>query len=317
MFLKKINIEMLQRSFIINGFLLIIFSLLGTSGFAQQDPQYTQYMYNALSINPGYAGQRDALSVSGLYRTQWVGLDGAPKTQTLGVHTPLRNERIGLGLSIVNDNLGPSSETYIDANFSYSIPVGINNTELSFGIKGGIHLLDINWSKGRFQNPDRLFNENVNLFSPTIGAGLYLHSKKWYLGLSVPNILTTEHYDDFQESVAIERLHYFLIGGYVFDLSDTTKFKPAFLVKAVSGAPMIADVSANFLFNEKLVLGLAWRWDDSVSGLVGFHINEGLLIGYAYDATTTGLNNYNSGTHEIMFRFEIQQLGRLLSPRFF
>ncbi len=308
---------MLQKLSVLKGFLLLLVVLLSTVGFAQQDPQYTQYMYNALTVNPAYAGQRDVFSITGLYRTQWVGLDGAPKTQTLGIHSPLRNENIGLGLSIVNDQLGPSSETYIDANFSYSIPIGNYDTELSFGIKGGIHLLDINWSKGRFQNPDRLFNENISLFSPTVGAGLYLHAHSWYIGLSVPNMITTEHYDDFQESVAIERLHYFLTGGYVFELSDTTKFKPAFLLKSVSGAPLIADVSANFLLNEKLTIGVAWRWDDSISGLVGFQINEGLMIGYAYDATTSGLNNYNTGTHEVMLRFEIQQIGKFISPRFF
>jgi len=294
-----------------------MFVLVLNASYAQQDPQYTQYMYNTLSVNPGYAGQRDVLSITGLYRTQWVGLDGAPKTQTLGVHTPLKNEQLGLGVSIVNDKLGPSSETYFDVNFSYSIYLGDYDTELSFGIKGGMHLLDINWSKGRFQNPDRLFSENVNLFSPTVGAGLYLHSEDWYLGLSVPSFLTTKHYDDFKESYAIERLHYFFTGGYVFNLSNSTKFKPAFLVKAVSGAPLIADVSANFLFNEKLSLGLAWRWDDAISGIVGFQINEGLLIGYSYDATTTRLNNYNNGTHELILRFEILQVGRLLSPRFF
>ena len=309
---------MRDRSSILKGVLVLLLVLLiMDTRLAQQDPQFTQYMYNTLSVNPAYAGQRKVLNITGIYRTQWVGLDGAPKTQTLGIHTPLRNERIGLGLSVVNDELGPSSETYIDAAFSYSIPLGDYETELSFGVKAGMHLLDINWSKGRFQNPDGLFNENVNLFSPTVGAGLYLHSHSWYLGLSVPNIITTEHYDDFQESVGIERLHYFITGGYVFDLSNTTKFKPAFLVKAVSGAPLIADVSANFLFNEKLTLGLAWRWDDAISGLVGFQINESILIGYAYDSTTSGLSNYNKGTHEIMLRFEIQQLGRLLSPRFF
>jgi type IX secretion system PorP/SprF family membrane protein len=308
---------MIHKSSTIKGLITIVLALVINMSFAQQDPQYTQYMYNTMSVNPAYAGQREVLSVTGLHRTQWVGIDGAPQTQTLGIHAPLRNERVGLGLSIVNDKLGPASETYVSANFSYTIPVNDNDTKLSFGLKGGFHLLDTDWSKGQFQNPDAVFQENINLFSPTVGAGLYLHSYKWYLGLSVPNFITTEHYDDFQESVAAERLHYFLIGGYVFDLSENTKLKPAFLVKGVSGAPLIADVSANFLFHEKLTLGVAWRWDDSVSGLAGFQLTEGLYIGYAYDLTTTALNNYNSGSHEIMLRFELQKLGRILSPRFF
>ncbi|MCX7550537.1 type IX secretion system membrane protein PorP/SprF [Xanthomarina sp. F2636L] len=309
---------MIHKSSNIKGLIIAIITLMVTlNGLAQQDPQFTQYMYNTMSINPAYAGQRETLSITGLYRTQWVGIDGAPKTQTLGVHSPLRNEKIGLGLSIVNDALGPVNETYINANFSYTIPLNSNGTKLSFGLKGGINLLNTDWSKGSYQNPDRVYSENVSLLSPTIGAGLYLHSRKWYLGFSVPNFIKTEHYDDFQESLAAERLHFYLIGGYVFDLSETIKLKPAFLVKAVSGAPLIADVSANFLFNDKLTLGLAWRWDDSFSALAGFQVNKGLYIGYAYDLTATNLNNYNSGTHEIMLRFELQKSGRFISPRFF
>ncbi|WP_298500462.1 type IX secretion system membrane protein PorP/SprF [uncultured Algibacter sp.] len=310
---------MIQKSSLIKGLILIVLTtLLSLETQAQQDPQYTQYMYNTMSVNAGYAGQRDVLSATALYRTQWVGLDGAPKTITFGIHSPLRNERIGLGLNIVSDQLGPAEETSIDANLSYTIPVDeTGDLELSFGLKGGLHLLDTDWSKGNYSSIDPLFQKNVNLISPTLGAGLYLHSDKWYLGLSVPNILNTDHYDDFKESIATERLHYFLIGGYVFNLSDNTKLKPAFLVKGVSGAPVIADLSANVLFNDKLTLGLAYRWDDSVSGLIGFQLSPEIFLGYAYDATTTALNNYNSGTHEIMLRFELQEIGKILSPRFF
>ena len=310
---------MIQNRSYIRGIILVVFTaLLSVATQAQQDPQYTQYMYNTMSVNAAYAGQRDVLSATALYRTQWVGLDGAPKTVTFGIHSPLRNERLGLGLNIVSDQLGPAEETSIDLNFSYSIPVNASNgLELSFGVKGGLHILETDWSKGQFQNPDRLFNENINLISPTLGAALYLHSHRWYLGFSVPNMVSTQHYDDFQESIATERLHYFLIGGYVFDLSASTKLKPAFFVKGVSGAPLIADVSVNALFNDKFTLGLAYRWDDSVSGLVGFQITPGLFAGYAYDATTTTLNNYNNGTHEIMLRFELEQLKTMISPRFF
>lgn len=307
-----------EESSLVKGLILLTFSMLISNvSFAQQDPQYTQYMYNTMSVNPGYAGQREVLSITGLYRTQWVGVDGSPKTQTLGIHSPLRNNKIGLGLSIVNDALGPASETSIDANVSYTIDLDNANTKLSFGVKAGAHLLDLDWSKGKVRYSDGAFNENVSLFSPTVGAGMYLHSRKWYVGVSVPNFLTTEHYDDFQGSTAAERLNYYLIAGYVFDLSESTKLKPAILMKAVSGAPIIADVSANLLFNEKFTLGAAWRWDDSFSGLAGFQISRSLYVGYAYDATTTGLKNYNSGTHEIMLRFELQKLRRMLSPRFF
>ncbi|MDO7174222.1 type IX secretion system membrane protein PorP/SprF [Mariniflexile sp. AS56] len=302
---------------VLKGLTLAMFVLLINTGFAQQNPQYTQYMYNTMSVNPAYTGQRDVLSITGLYRTQWVGIDGAPKTQTFSAHSPLRNEKIGLGLSVVNDALGPATENYIDANFSYTILLNHSYTKLSFGVKAGIQSLQTDWSKGRYKNPDAMFNENLSLFSPTIGTGLYLHNQNWYLGVAIPNFLTTKHYDDFQESVASERLHYYAIAGYVFDINDQTKLKPAALVKAVSGAPIIADLSANLLLRNKFTLGLAYRWDDAFSGLLGFQVSNGLYIGYAYDATTTKLNNYNSGSHEIMLRFELQKLGRIISPRFF
>lgn len=293
-------------------------TLAMNESFAQQDPQYTQYMYNTMSVNPAYAGQRETLSVTALYRTQWVGLDGAPKTITLGAHTPLRNERIGLGLSVISDQLGPATETFVDANASYTIPLNaMQTTKFSFGIKAGFHILDTDWSKGQFQYPDTAFQDDLSLFSPTIGAGAYLHSDKWYLGLSVPNFIETDHYDDFQESAATEKMHFYVIGGYVFNLSDSFKLKPAFLMKAVSGAPLIADVSANALIKDKFTLGVAWRWDDSVSALAGFQVSDSIYIGYAYDMTTTGIKNYSNGSHEIMLRFEVQKLGKILSPRFF
>ncbi|MFD0835456.1 type IX secretion system membrane protein PorP/SprF [Mariniflexile aquimaris] len=309
---------MIQKSSFIKSLILVFITLVSINVCAQQDPQYTQYMYNTMSVNPGYAGQREVLSATALYRTQWVGIDGAPKTVTFGIHSPLENNRLGLGLNIVSDQIGPAVETTMDANFSYTIPVDpFGETELSFGIKGGLHVLDTDWSKGIYRNPDAAFNENVNLISPTLGAGLYLHSNSWYVGLAIPNFLNTNHYDDFQESLATERMHYFLIGGYVFDVSNDLKLKPAFLAKAVKGAPMIADLSINALIKESLTLGMAYRWDDSVSGLLGFQINDGLYIGYAYDVTTTNLNNYNSGSHEIMLRFELRSAGKILSPRFF
>jgi len=284
---------------------------------SQQDSQYTQYIYNTMSVNSAYTGQRDVLSYSGLYRTQWVGIDGAPKTLTFGIHSPLKNENLGMGISIVSDQLGPIREDYINLNFSYTIRLN-RSTELSFGLKGGLHNLSSDFSRGNsFQNTDVAFNENISLFSPTIGAGLYLHSSRGYLGLSAPNFLTTEHYNDYKESLASERLHLFLIGGYVFNIDNDVKLKPAFLIKAVSGAPLIADLSINAMFNNRFVFGLAYRWDDSLSGLTGLQVNKTLFIGYAYDYNTSIGNKYTGGTHEVMLRFELQQINKILSPRFF
>ena len=226
---------MINKYYLYTNFLfLIIISLcFNNKLLGQQDPQYTQYIYNTMAVNSAYAGQRDALSIIGLYRNQWVGIDGAPKTLSFGIHSPLKNERLGLGLSVVSDEIGPAQEDYVDLNLSYTIPF-TESTELSFGLKAGFHNLSTDWSKGMmFDSADAAFSQNISLFSPTIGAGLYMHSNKWYLGMSIPNFLVTEHYDDFRNSIASESIHYYFIGGYVFDLENRIKLKPAFLLKAV------------------------------------------------------------------------------------
>lgn len=303
---------------IFSSIALLGFLVVSTFGYSQQDPHYTQYMYNTMSVNPAYAGSKGHGVINALGRTQWVGFEGAPDTQTLSYDTPLGYSGIGLGVNLVNDNIGPSRETYIDANVSYTIHTG-EEGNLALGLKLGGRLLNIDWSKGRYQLGDPLYtNNNINnKFLPTVGAGVYYHTPNWYVGLAAPNFLRTEHYNDKTESVAVERMHLFLIAGYVFDLSDTLKFKPAVLLKGVAGAPASLDVSANFLFNEKFRAGLAWRWDDSISALLGFNINKNFQIGYAYDLTTSNYSNYNSGTHELMLRYELFEDGGMKSPRFF
>lgn len=285
--------------------------------YGQQDPQFTNYMFNPISVNSAYTGSRGHLTVFALHRTQWVGLDGAPTTQSFNIDSPI-GKNVGLGFSVINDKLGPSDEFYLDANFSYTLNLS-DEKKLSFGIKAGGRMFNVDWSKGQFQNPEAIFQENINSeFLPTIGAGVYYHSEKSYLGLSVPNFLTDLHYDDIKESLAAERLHFFLIGGTVFNLNKSTKFKPAFLVKHVTGAPLIFDLSANFMFNDNLRLGAAYRWDDSVSGLIGLQVLPQVLVGYSYDFTTTELQKYNSGTHEIFLRFELRSKEKQIkSPRFF
>jgi len=291
-----------------------------TGGFAQQDSQFTQYMYNTANINPAYAGQRNALSIFGLHRTQWVGLDGAPTTNTFAAHSPIGDSNVGLGLSFINDRIGPSDENSISGDFSYTVQAS-DTYKLSFGLKATANLLNVDYTKLKIYDPaDPLFQNSIeNKFSPNIGAGVYLHSENTYVGLSVPNFLETKHYkDDGLYATARERMHYYLIAGHVFDLSPTLKFKPSVLAKMVQGAPLQADLSANFLINDIVTVGAAYRWSAAFSGMVGFQITEGLFVGYAYDAETTKLANYNSGSHEIFLRFEIfTKYDRITTPRFF
>ncbi len=290
---------------------------------AQQDPQYTQYMYNTMSVNPAYAGSTGHTIITALGRTQWVGLEGAPDSQTLSYDTPIGYSGVGLGINLTNDRIGPSNEIYLDANVSYTIRTS-DEGNLAFGLKLGGRHLAIDWSKGTALQQERIFDGNISRFLPTIGAGIYYHESDWYIGVAIPNFLRSDHYDDTVRTssfgsgdVAEERFHIFGILGYVFDLSETIKFKPAALTKIVNGAPVSIDVSANFLFNEKFAAGLAWRWDDSISALLGFQVTENLNIGFAYDLTTSNYSNYNSGTYELMLRWEVFKERVMKSPRFF
>lgn len=286
---------------------------------AQQDPQYTQYMYNTMSVNPAYAGSKGHTVITALGRMQWVGVDGAPNTQTLSYDTPLGYSGVGLGVNLTNDAIGPANEIYLDVNVSYTVRT-TEEGNLSFGLKLGGRHLSVDWDKGLVRNVnDKRLQGDISKFLPTIGAGIYYYTDKWYLGGAVPNILRTTHYDDSFNGgdTAEERMHFFFIGGYVFDLSENTKFKPAILTKVVNGAPLSLDVSANFLFNEKFNAGLAWRWDDSISALLGLQATENLHIGFAYDLTTSNYSNYNSGTYELMIRWEIFKELATKSPRFF
>ena len=299
---------------------ILIFALMLTcySGFAQQDAQYTQYMYNTININPAYAGSRGVMSVFGLHRTQWVGLDGAPTTNTFSLNTPISNSNLGVGFSLVNDKIGPTNDNTISADISYTVKMN-EVYKLSFGVKasGNIFNLDTEKLTPAQANDPNLQNFN-NEFSPNFGAGVYLHSDKLYLGLSVPNFLQDSKYNDNEVAVFQERMNFYFIGGYVFDVSPSIKFKPAFLTKMVTGSPLQVDASANFLFFDKFMLGGAYRWDAAVSALAGFQVTDGLFIGYSYDMETTQLRRYNSGSHEVFLRFELfNKVSKMVSPRFF
>ncbi|MDP5201867.1 type IX secretion system membrane protein PorP/SprF [Flavobacterium sp. DG2-3] len=300
--------------------LVFVFIFFCIAGFAQQDSQFTQYMYNTININPAYAGSRGALSVFGLYRTQWVGLEGAPETSSFSVNTPLSNSNLGLGVSVVNDKIGPTNENTFSADLSYTVPVSATS-KLSFGIKGTANLfnLDINKLDVKDQGDPQLQDLNSK-FTPNVGAGIYWHSDKAYVGLSIPNFIESNRYDNADVAIFKEKINYYLIAGYVFNLDkyEYIKFKPALLTKMVEGAPLQVDLSANFLFYDKFTVGASYRWSASLSAMVGFQITDGLFAGYAYDRETTRLNNFNSGSHEIFLRFDLfNNYDQITSPRFF
>ena len=305
-------------------FIGLILVLLSGISYAQQDAQYTQYMYNTIVVNPAYAGSREAMSIFALHRAQWLGLDGAPVTNNFSIHTPINGSNVGLGLSVINDRIGPSDENNIAVDFSYSIHTS-DRYKLSFGLKASANLLNVDFTKLNIYNPaDPRFQNNIdNKFSPNIGVGFYLHSDNTYFGLSAPYLLETKHFDKSADNssssfVAAEKIHYYFIAGHVFDLSANVQFKPSVLTKMVQGAPLQVDLSGNFLINEKFTAGIAYRWDASFSGLVGFQLSDSWFVGYSYDMDTTKLANYNSGSHEIFLRYELfNKNNRIISPRFF
>lgn len=310
--MKAINIKRIT--------VIVAIVLFTVSAKAQQDPQYTQYMYNMNIINPAYAGSYDALTLNFLGRTQWVGIDGAPRTLTLGAHAPV-GKNVGLGLSLVVDKLGPVEEQNLYGDFSYTLKMG-DDSKLALGLKTGITLFNANLSQLQTTDPNDVafINNNINKVLPNFGVGAFYYTDKFYAGLAIPNLLETFHFEKKggQVTRASDRKHFFLTTGYVFELSDDLKLKPSVMVKAAEGAPLSIDFSGNVLFSEKLELGLSYRLDESVSALINVRARKNLRVGYAYDYTLTNLGDFNSGSHEIflLFNFDFER-NKIKSPRFF
>ncbi|WNM18427.1 PorP/SprF family type IX secretion system membrane protein [Flavobacterium capsici] len=302
------------------GLFLVLFSVIA---FGQQESQYTQYMYNTSIINPAYIGSKDVLTIFGLHRAQWVGLEGAPRTNNFSINSPI-GKNVALGLIVVNDKIGPADENNFAAQFSYGFNVS-ENYKLSFGLQASANILNVDFTKLHIYNPsDPRFQNNIdNRFTANVGAGVYLNSDKTYFGVSVPYLIESKHYDGSASDnsstfIASEKEHFYVIAGHVFDLNQNLKFKPSVLSKVVQGAPLQLDLSGNFLINDKFSAGLGYRLSSSFSALAGFQVTNSIFIGYAYDRETTELANYNSGSHEFFLRFELAKRNvKIMSPRFF
>lgn len=284
---------------------------------SQQDPQYTQYMYNMNVVNPAYAGSKESLSITALYRDQWAGLNGAPETFTFSAHMPV-GEKVGLGLSAIKDELGPISETNVYADFSYTLELG-GNSKLAFGVKAGATFHEVGLTGLEVTDPnDPFFSENISNTYPNIGAGAFFYTDKFYLGVSVPNMLNSVHLDANGFKYGSEVQHFFATTGYVFDINDSFKLKPNFMVKSAFESPISFDANLNALFFERFELGVSYRLDDSFSGLVGFQVTDFLRIGYAYDHVMSDLKVVGPRSHEIIVTFDLFFNKRVMvSPRFF
>lgn len=302
--------------------LLLGIVLIAIGARAQQDPMYTMYMWNMMTVNPGYAGSADVMNGTALARRQWVGINGAPATNSLLVHTPLRAKAIGLGLSVVDDRIGPSKTTGVFADFAYRIKVK-KNTRLAFGLKAGFNSMRMRMSAvpGTDGN-DPVYQQDVlGGMKPNFGFGLYYWGKKGYLGVSTPKLLQEDlmaRTENGDLRAFREEHHFFMVAGYVLALTPEVKFRPSVLVKAVAGAPLSADLSANFLFMEKLWVGTAYRTAKEVSGILSYQISDQLRAGYAYDFSFSRLSSQHGGSHEVMLSYDLAFTKRLLrSPRYF
>ena len=297
--------------------LCVFIALLFLDAQAQQDPQYTQYMYNMNVINPAYAGSKESLSVTALYRNQWSALDGAPDTFTFSAHAPF-GDKVGLGLSAIRDELGPVRETNLYADFSYTLQVW-DNTFLALGIKAGTTFHDIGLSSLVLQDPnDPFFSEDVNNTTPNIGTGAFLYGDNFYVGLGIPNLLNSTHLDANGLQIGSEVNHYFVTAGYVFQVNENIKLKPSVLVKSAFDAPVSFDGNLNALFYERFEIGASYRLDDSFSGLVGFQATPNIRIGYAYDRVISDISAVANSSHEVILTFDIFFKKRILrSPRYF
>ncbi|MCB0793759.1 MAG: type IX secretion system membrane protein PorP/SprF [Flavobacteriales bacterium] len=295
---------------------------LGLVSVAQQDPQFTQYMFNLLALNPAYAGSAERVSIKALTRHQWVGFEGAPTTQTLTIHSPLARETVGLGGTIMRDEHGPVTQYGFMLDVAYRIHFA-GEKKLAFGLKGGLNLL-----QGRFgelnplQSGDQVFQQNVNSkLDPQFGFGVMYYGERFYIGASSPKIVGTRFWEtDSLQFVSdnTQRSHLFLSGGYVFDLGLYHKFKPTALIKAVDGAPLSFDISANFFFFEKFWLGAMYRHEDAIGALAQYYFTDGIYAGYSYDYPLSTLRNFSGGSHEIMVGIDFgKRMKGIRSPRYF
>jgi len=312
--------------------LVLVLTLGSLSINAQQAPMYTHYMNNTLVVNPGYAGSRDALTLTALHRSQWVGFSGAPITQTVTMHTPLRNEHIGIGLSVLNDKIGPSNNTSVFFDYAYIIKLN-EKSKLAFGLSAGVNIYNANLSSLQLdvQN-DPTFQNNINNhFTPNFGFGAYYSRERFYAGISAPGLLENSYLEN-NNNGGKEQRHYFFIAGALFNITDNLDFKPTMLIKVTPGAPIQADLTASFIIMKRLLVGAMYRTgtndknltglytkDYLFGGLVGFDITDQLHLGYSYDWTIglqTNSNNY--GSHEIVLRYDvILNKKQIHSPRNF
>lgn len=299
--------------------IIVILLLVGIQELkAQQDVQFTHYMYNTLAVNPAYAGSKGMLNANMLGRKQWIGMDGAPSSQTLSIHTPFRNENMGVGLSVVNDKVGPIKQTSISGDYSYSIKLNEKGHKFSMGIKGTANMISASLANLKINDQSDQSFTTAQKVAPNFGTGFYYHSDNWYVGYSIPKFLQTQIESPGQVQPTKLIRHSYFLAGYVFTVNEKLKIKPATMVKFTKNSPISFDVSAEAYYMDKFSLGLMYRLKDAVGALVGYRINQQFRAGISYDFTVSKLVAYNNGTVEVFLSYDFQfKNNKVLTPRFF
>jgi len=323
---RKKKIMMLIKKVVLCSAVLCMFTMFSSNdAVAQQDAQYSMYMFNPLAVNPAYAGSREALSVTMLGRKQWVNIPGAPSTATLSIHTPLRFEAISLGLSIIQDEIGPTKNTSFYGDLAYRFNV-TKRSQLAFGLKGGLDMFTANFGNLRVDdNTDIQYTTPIrNQLMPNFGFGVYWNSDKFYVGLTAPKIIQNDFEGSLTNGVqSIQNRHFFLMAGRTFKLNSVVDMVPSFVMKAVEDAPLSTDINLNFMFYEKLWIGGGLRtgqqvWQNAIIANVVYHFSPQFRAGYSYDYTTSDLGDFNTGSHEIMINYDLDFLGKgFRTPRRF
>lgn len=306
-----------------NSFQYIICTVLLLMGAtaqlsAQQDPHFAQYFDNTLFVNPAYAGSKEVLNVTAIHREQWTGFNGRPRSTTMSIHTPLPYESIGVGLTAVNDRIGPMNQTMIYGDFSYTLRFKRSKGRLAFGVKGGVNVINGRFSELETTTPNdaKLIQNVSNKVNPNFGFGIYYHTPRFFVGVSAPKIMERSYYD--VSSTNLERRHYYGIVGGVFPLSERWKLRPTGQVKMTQGAPVSVDVSAAFIYNDMFWIGGMYRWDAAAGAFIQVNATRQLKIGFATEFGVKSIRNYNSGTFEILLSYDfIFKKQGIRSPRYF
>jgi len=287
---------------------------------AQQDAMFTQYINNMLVVNPAYAGSRDALTLSFLHRSQWVGIEGAPTTETFSIHGPLQRKYLGFGFTMVHDRIGPETKTGVYGDISGRVKVS-RNAYLAAGLKFGLNFYRANLADlDLVHDDDFSFQDNPSSTLPNLGFGLYYYTPVFYAGVSIPKLIENDLYpgEDSYSGEIVEKRHYYFITGFLLNMSSTVKFKPSLLTRMLDGTPVSMDVTATFVFRDKLWVGPYYRYQESMGFLVNYNFTPQMRVGYSFDHTLSELQQFNTGTHEISLTYDfIYRDNKIKSPRYF